>query len=84
MLSYSPLHRCLYLCLVPEHCSGPLQRIVEALFITHARTQLNTAGHLDGSVEKGPVNPRGVTESTRLADRGDWCRDLIRPTSVTF
>lgn len=70
-------------CLVPVHCSGPLQRIVEALFITHAQTSLNTTGHLDGSVEKGSVNPHGVTETSRIADRGDWCRNLIRPTSTT-
>ena len=69
---------------MPEQCSGPLQRIVEALFITHAQTPLNTTGHLDGSVEKGPVNVRGVTETSRIADRGDWCRDLIRSAARTL
>lgn len=54
--------------LVPEQCSAPFQRIIEALFITHAETRLNTIGHLDGTND--PTNT--------MLDRGDWCRDLHR------
>lgn len=70
----------LFLCLVPQDCSGPLQRIVEALFITHAETKLNTMGHLDGSVANSNYhsNLHGMTRERIIADRGNWCRNLIR------
>lgn len=71
----------LSLFLVPQDCSGPLQRIVEALFITHAETKLNTMGHLDVSVinSKVNINPHGITREGIIADRGHWCRNLLRP-----
>ena len=40
------------LSIVPDHCSEIFYGIIEALFITHAQTQLNTLGHLDGMVVK--------------------------------
>ena len=65
---------------MPEDCSGPLQRIVEALLITHAKTELNTMGHLDGSVANtnDNSNPHGMTQEMIIADRGQWCGNLIR------
>ena len=38
--------------LVPDHCSAMFYGVIEALFITHAQTQLNRLGHLDGMVVK--------------------------------
>jgi hypothetical protein len=62
--------------LVPEDCSDRFYRIIEALFITHAQTKLNTLGHLDGMpVENKPV---GLSRTEIMADRGEWCRDVIR------
>jgi hypothetical protein len=58
-----------------------MQRIVEALFITHAQTRLNTSGHLDSTIDKSDSNPHGMTEPTIIVDRGDWCANLIRPSS---
>jgi hypothetical protein len=65
---------------VPQDCSGPLQYIVEALFITHAETKLNTMGHLDVSVTNSNNNssPHAMTRERIIADRGHWCRNLIR------
>jgi hypothetical protein len=37
----------LYYHLVPNNTSNALRRFIEALFITHAETKLNTLGHLD-------------------------------------
>lgn len=67
-------------CIVPLDCSGPLQRIVEALFITHAETKLNTMGHLDGSItgNNANSNPHGMTHERIITDRGQWCRNLSR------
>ena len=70
------------LCLVPDNCSGPLQRLVEALLITHAETKLNTMGHLDGSGISHDFNLHGMTRAKIIADRGDWCAKLIRRSSV--
>ncbi len=64
--------------IVPNDCSAPLQRIVEALLITHAETKLNTMGHLDGSVTNNNYNPHGMTRERIIADRGHWCSNLIR------
>ena len=32
--------------IVPDECSHELRQFIEALFITHAETQLNTIGRL--------------------------------------
>jgi hypothetical protein len=64
--------------LVPNNSSGPLQRLVEALFITHAETKLNTIGHLDRCVtNNNNLNPSGMTRERIIADRGNWCHNLI-------
>ena len=65
--SFSPFRS-----LVPDHCSTTLVRLVKALFITHAASKLNTEGHLDGLVVPTPL----------LADRDDWCHDLVRREHV--
>ena len=68
--------------LVPEQCSAPLQRIVEALFITHAQTQLNNIGHLDDRTTRDDsINVHDVTEAAQIVARTDWCRSLNRPSS---
>jgi hypothetical protein len=59
-----------------------LQRIVEALFITHAQTQLNTIGHLAERIHReDSINVRDGTEAAQIVDRTDWCRSLNRPSS---
>ena len=67
---------------MPEQCSAPLPRLVEALFITHAQTRLNTIGHLDANTTReDATNAGNVTEVAQIIDRTDWCRSLNRPSS---
>ena len=71
----------LSLLLVPENCSGAFQRLIEALFITHAQTKLNIIGHLDGSVTTDNYHPTGLTSTRMITDRGQWCTGLVHPFS---
>ena len=41
------ISRPMFSVLVPNNASDALRRFIEALFITHAQTKLNTDGHLD-------------------------------------
>lgn len=65
---------------VPEDSSIALQRLIESLFITHANTRLNSMGHIDDSVEKSEKNLHGMKGEILIADRGDWCANLVRPS----
>ena len=58
--------------LVPEQGSDVLRRTVEALFITHAETKLNTTGRL---VDHPPIANIPIDV---LSDRGQWCHSLVR------
>ena len=63
--------------LVPNNCSELFYRLLEALFITHAQTKLNTLGHLDGMIVENnncnDINARIVDDR-----RGNWCQNLVR------
>jgi hypothetical protein len=73
----------MYVCvifLVPDHCSITFKRLIEALFITHAETKLNTLGHLDGSVVNNSTDNNHTNHSSTaiINDRGHWCHNLVR------
>ena len=56
--------------LVPDKASNALRRFIEALFITHTQTKLNTLGHLDDDEDS--------TIHRQLTD--ELCYDkLVRP-----
>jgi len=55
--------------LVPENCSHELRQFIEALFITHTETKMNTTGRL---------THRGAWPSFDNSDRGAWCDKLVR------
>jgi len=59
---------------VPLDVSRAVRQFIEALFITHAETKLNTSGRLlhqnDGD--------DSISSQARVMDRGVWCRNLIR------
>ncbi|CAF2085486.1 unnamed protein product [Rotaria magnacalcarata] len=57
---------------LPNNASDALRRFVEALFITHAETKLNTIGHLD------QLSTSRNTDQIASIDCNEWCRDLIR------
>ena len=67
-------------CLVPTDASVAVRRFVEALFITHAETKLNTSGQLlheehdDTDDNSGNVYP--MSAEGRIRDRGEWCRTI--------
>jgi hypothetical protein len=63
--------------LVPDDCSHELRRFIEALFITHAETKLNTIGRL---THKGAW-PSLSTTSFDHSNRGAWCQNLVRRSS---
>ena len=65
---------------MPESCSETLQRFVEALLITHAETKLNIIGHLDVNVIHTDEHGQDLTLQNTIADRGNWCHGLRRPT----
>ncbi|CAF1358586.1 unnamed protein product [Adineta steineri] len=52
--------------------------LIEALFITHAQTKLNTLGHLDGMIVE---NNNSNNINARLVSDGhdnNWCENLVR------
>jgi hypothetical protein len=61
---------------VPDDCSYELRQFIEALFITHAETKLNTFGRL---THKGSWPT--ATTSFDHTNRGEWCAKLIRRCS---
>ena len=65
---------------MPDPCSITFKRLIEALFITHAETKLNTLGHLDGSIVHNNANNNQPDHSWTaiIIDRGDWCYNLVR------
>ncbi|CAF1435936.1 unnamed protein product [Adineta steineri] len=77
----SNLHLDLYnatiIAVMPERCTELFYRLIEALFITHAQTKLNTLGHLDGMIVENnncnDINARIIDDR-----RGNWCQDLVR------
>ncbi|CAF1447688.1 unnamed protein product [Adineta steineri] len=57
---------------LPDDCSNELRRFIEALFITHTETRLNTLGRL---THRGPWS-----SPLDDSDRGRWCDKLVRPS----
>lgn len=80
---YTPL-------LVPDDASEAVRRFVEALFITHAETKLNTSGrllHLDDADDdsytaenhKDNPNDDSILREKQVLDREEWCLNLVFP-----
>jgi hypothetical protein len=63
---------------VPDDCSYELRRFIEALFITHAETKMNTIGRL---TQKKDSWPPSSTNSFDHSNRGLWCEKLVRQCS---
>ncbi|CAF1426785.1 unnamed protein product [Rotaria sordida] len=66
------LYQAAIVAVLPINATAALRRIIEALFITHADTQMNTEGHLDKLWLKDSVTHQRTSESV------DWCRNLLR------
>lgn len=62
-----------FLFLVPVNASETLRRLIEALFITHAETKLNTIGFLD----QDSFSNKNATDRDDNNDN-DWCQNLVR------
>lgn len=54
---------------VPEHASDMVRRFIEALFITHTQTKLNSLGHLD-QLDRS-------NEEMKSDENKEWCQHLI-------
>jgi hypothetical protein len=64
-----------------------VRRFVEALFITHTETKLNTSGQLlnqnnnDDDANNNNNNNHGninsISSEAQIKDRQEWCRDLV-------
>ncbi|CAF3153835.1 unnamed protein product [Rotaria socialis] len=67
------LYRANIIAVLPNNASDTLRRLIEALFITHTETKLNTIGHLDRLVSSKEIN------TTSFVEYDIWCEDLIRP-----
>lgn len=81
--------------LVPEDASEPVRRFVEALFIIHTESKLNTSGRLvisplnnNNNYNNSQNNLSIIAASSiasqlslelQLLDREEWCLDLIFP-----
>ena len=63
---------------VPINASVALRRLVEALFITHTGTRLNTDGHLDKL-----LFPDAMINLGGSSEQDPWCKNLIRRLSAT-
>ena len=80
-----------FISLVPEDASEPVRRFVEALFIIHTETKLNTSGRLVGALNNdsdqqndlyniaasSPMLPLSI--DAQILDREEWCLDLMSP-----
>jgi hypothetical protein len=63
---------------VPINASGPFRRFIEALFITHTESQLNTDGHLDKL-----LFPDAMINLDDLSAQIPWCKNLVRRPNAT-
>ncbi|CAF1029997.1 unnamed protein product [Adineta ricciae] len=73
------LYQAAIVAVLPDDCSQTFYRLLEALFVTHAETKLNTMGHLE---QNGAQRTRPKLDI--VADRGDWCRNLYRHRSLSL
>ena len=82
VILFSQKRNSIEIVLVPDRCSEIFSRLIEALFITHAQTKLNTLGHLDGMIVEN--NNSNDTNARMTSDRrsDEWCQNLLRrPTT---
>ncbi|CAF1403722.1 unnamed protein product [Adineta steineri] len=72
------LYNATIIAVVPDGCTALFYRLIEALFITHAQTKLNTLGHLDGMIvennNSNDINARLVS----VGQEYNWCQNLVR------
>jgi hypothetical protein len=54
-----------------------LRRLIEALFITHTETQLNTDGHLDKLLFPDDTMINCINGSSKQ-QQDPWCKNLVR------
>ncbi|CAF1512731.1 unnamed protein product, partial [Didymodactylos carnosus] len=70
---------------VPVDASEPVRRFVESLFITHTEAKLNTFGQLlhedDDNNDDTDDNIDRMSSEAIIADRGEWCRNVIHRSS---
>jgi hypothetical protein len=64
---------------VPIDASDAVRRFVEALFITHTETKLNTSGRLLHCQNEDETTIYPVSMEARVIDRDEWCRNLVFP-----
>jgi hypothetical protein len=64
---------CYSVTIVPETGSTVLRQIVEALFITHAETELNSSGRLVGNNNNANKN-----DDVPIHENAVWCEGLVR------
>lgn len=68
--------------LVPLDASDAVRRFVEALFITHCQTNLNTSGHLipfeQNNNDTVSASQTLSVEEAKRFERGEWCCSLFQ------
>ncbi|CAF1451534.1 unnamed protein product [Adineta steineri] len=72
------LYNATIIAVMPDGCTPLFYHLIEALFITHAQTKLNTLGHLDGMIVE---NNNSYDINARLVNVGqeyNWCQHLVR------
>ncbi|CAF3876419.1 unnamed protein product [Rotaria sordida] len=67
------LYQAAIVAILPERATAAMRRFVEALFITHTETKLNTIGHLDQFVSTHTTN-----QISAAMECEEWCRNLVR------
>ncbi|CAF1447716.1 unnamed protein product [Adineta steineri] len=70
------LYNAKIIAVLPEDASPVLRRVIEALFITHADTKLNSTGHL---VSRNHTNAAVASPPDPV-----WCEGLVRRPIPTF
>ncbi|CAF1426396.1 unnamed protein product [Adineta steineri] len=70
------LYNAKIIAVLPEDASPVLRRVIEALFITHAETKLNSTGHL---VSRNHTNAAVASPPDPV-----WCEGLVRRPIPTF
>ncbi|CAF1261203.1 unnamed protein product [Rotaria sp. Silwood1] len=66
------LYHAAIIAVLPQNTSDRLRRFIEALFITHAETKLNSIGHMDEFIFSNDL------QETSSMNNVEWCHNLIR------
>ncbi|CAF1535186.1 unnamed protein product [Adineta ricciae] len=69
---------------LPDNCTQLFYHLIEALFITHAQTKLNTLGHLDGMIVENNNSNNTYARLVSTGHDSNWCQNLVRRPVISY